>query len=124
MASRRRAAGTAMKRITSKFVLLIATAAILPLVIFGYVAIDSLRNGTEISVREGNGKVAKQVSEQVSMYMRHNTRVLQSVGARNSARSPSSIGRAPRWRPAPSAPPASECRISRAGDPISRTSHR
>lgn len=70
-----------MKRITSKFVLLIATAAILPLVIFGYVSIDSLRNGTEISAREGNGKVAKQVSEQVSMYMRHNTRVLQAVGA-------------------------------------------
>jgi signal transduction histidine kinase len=70
-----------MKRITSKFVLLIATAAVLPLVIFGYVSIDSLRNGTEISVREGNGKVARQVSEQVRMYMRHNTRVLQSVGA-------------------------------------------
>ena len=50
-----------MNRITSKFVLLIATAAILPLVIFGYVSISSLRNGTEISVREGNGKVAKQV---------------------------------------------------------------
>jgi signal transduction histidine kinase len=79
MASRGGRVG-AMNRITSKFVLLIATAAILPLVIFGYVSIDSLRNGTEISVREGNGKVAKQVSEQVSMYMRHNTRVLQSVG--------------------------------------------
>jgi signal transduction histidine kinase len=69
-----------MKRITSRFVLLIALAAVLPLFLFGYVSINSLRNGTEISVREGNGKVAKQVSEQVSMYMRHNTRVLQTIG--------------------------------------------
>ncbi len=69
-----------MKRITSRFVLLIATAAVLPLVIYGYVSIRSLRSGTELSVRDGNLKVAKQVSEQVSMYMQHNTRVLQSVG--------------------------------------------
>ena len=69
-----------MKRITSRFVLLIATAAVLPLIIYGYVSISSLRNGTEASVRDGNLNVAKQVSEQVSMYMQHNTRVLQSVG--------------------------------------------
>ena len=116
VASRRRGqAGIAMRRITSRFVLLIATAAVLPLVIYGYVSINSLRSGTRTSVREGNVKVAKQVAEQVSMYMRHNTRVLQSVGAelgateltpvaagphpqglrprssRSSARSPSSI---------------------------------
>ena len=69
-----------MKRITSRFVLLIATAAVLPLIIYGYVSISSLRNGTEASVRDGNLNVAKQVSEQVRMYMQHNTRVLQSVG--------------------------------------------
>lgn len=70
-----------MRRITSRFVLLIATAAVLPLVIFGYVSINSLRSGTEISVRDGNGKVAEQGSEQVAMYMRQNIRVLQWVGA-------------------------------------------
>ena len=69
-----------MKRITSRFVLLIALAAVLPLFIFGYFSIKSLRNGTETSVREGNGKVAKQVAAQVSMYMRQNTRVLQTIG--------------------------------------------
>jgi signal transduction histidine kinase len=74
------AAGGAMRRITSRFVLLIATAAVLPLVIFGYFSISSLRSGTEISVREGNEKVAKQVSEQVGMYLQHNIRVLKSVG--------------------------------------------
>ena len=74
-----------MKRITSRFVLLIATAAVLPLVVYGFVSIDSLRTGTRTSIREGNLKVAAQVGEQVGMYMRHNTRVLQSVGAQLSA---------------------------------------
>jgi signal transduction histidine kinase len=73
--------GELVRRITSRFVLLIATAAVLPLVVYGYVSVNSLRTGTEASVIDGNLKVAKQVSEQVSMYMQHNTRVLQSVGA-------------------------------------------
>ena len=70
-----------MKRITSRFVLLIATAAVLPLVLYGAISISSLRDGTRTSVLEGNRKVAKQVAEQVTMYMQHNTRVLQSVGS-------------------------------------------
>ena len=69
-----------MRRITSRFVLLIGTAAVLPLVVYGFVSITSLRNGTGTSVREGNRRVAEQVAEQVTMYMQHNTRVLQSVG--------------------------------------------
>jgi len=70
-----------MRRITSRFVLLIATAAVLPLVVYGYVSINSLRTATGTSIRDGNQKVATQAVEQVSMYLRHNTRVLQSVGA-------------------------------------------
>ena len=38
-------------------------------------------DGTYGSVQDGNAKVAKQVAEQVSLYMQQNTRVLQSVGA-------------------------------------------
>jgi hypothetical protein len=72
--------GQALRRITSRFVLLIATAAVLPLVVYGYVSIDSLRTGTRGSVLDGNQKVARQVAEQVSMYMRHNTRVLETIG--------------------------------------------
>ena len=70
-----------MRKITSRFVLLVATAAILPLVLYGLISIRSLRSGTETSVRDGNQKVATQVAEQISMYMQHNTRVLQSVGS-------------------------------------------
>jgi signal transduction histidine kinase len=82
---RRHEAGGPVKRITSRFVLLIATAAVLPLVVYGYVSISSLRSGTEKSVREGNLKVAKQVAEQVGMYMQQNTRVLQSLGTEMGA---------------------------------------
>ncbi|HEX6464128.1 MAG TPA: sensor histidine kinase [Vicinamibacterales bacterium] len=74
-----------MRRITSRFVLLIATAAILPLVVYGLVSMRQLRNGTSSSVQDGNKKVATQVAEQVAMYMQNNTRVLQSVGAELSS---------------------------------------
>jgi signal transduction histidine kinase len=80
-AGRRGEAGRAVKQITSQFVLLSATAAILPLVVYGYVSISSLRDGTRASVLDGNLKVAQQVGEQISLYMRHNTRVLESVGS-------------------------------------------
>jgi signal transduction histidine kinase len=74
-----------MRRITSRFVLLIATAAVLPLVVYGVVSIRSLRNGTYDSVQDGNAKVARQVAEQVSLYMLNNTRTLRSVGVTLSA---------------------------------------
>ena len=70
-----------MKRITSRFVLLIATAAVLPLVVYGFVSIRSLRDGTHLSVQAGNKNVARQVADQLSLYMRHNIRVLQAVGS-------------------------------------------
>jgi signal transduction histidine kinase len=68
-----------VRRITSRFVLLIATAAVLPLVVYGIVSVSSLRSGTDASVRDGNLNVAKQAAEQVGLYMRNNTRILQSV---------------------------------------------
>ncbi len=70
-----------MRRITSRFVLLIATAAVAPLVLYGIVSVSSLRRGTQDSVRLGNSHVATQVAEQVGLYMRNNIRVLQSIGA-------------------------------------------
>jgi signal transduction histidine kinase len=69
-----------MKRITARFVLLIATAAVLPLLLYGVVSINSLRDGTDAEVRQGNIRVAEQVAEQVAMFMQNNTRVLESLG--------------------------------------------
>jgi signal transduction histidine kinase len=70
-----------VRRITSRFVLLVATAAVLPLVLFGVVSVSSLRSGTNESVRAGNLNVAKQAAEQVEDYMQYNTRVLQLLGS-------------------------------------------
>ena len=69
-----------MRRITSRFVMLIATAAVAPLVAYGAVSIYQLRSGTEQSVGDGNQRVARQVSEQIRQYIAHNERVLKSAG--------------------------------------------
>jgi signal transduction histidine kinase len=69
-----------MRRITSRFVMLIATAAIAPLVIYGAVSISRLRSGIEASVKEGNTRVAEQVATQLKLYIDSNARALRSVG--------------------------------------------
>ena len=69
-----------MTRITSRFVLLIASAAIAPLMLYGAVSVAHLSTGTEQSVREGNLRVAEQVGEQIKQYIVHNQRVLRSIG--------------------------------------------
>jgi signal transduction histidine kinase len=76
-----------MNRITSRFVLLIATAAVAPLVVYGGVSVSSLRNGTRESVTDGNLKVAAQVAAEIDLYMRDNIRVLQSLGTELTATS-------------------------------------
>jgi signal transduction histidine kinase len=69
-----------MTRITSRFVLLIASAAVAPLVLYGLVSVSYLRSGTQDSVRDGNKQVAIQVSERIHLYLDHNVRVLRSIG--------------------------------------------
>jgi signal transduction histidine kinase len=68
-----------MKSITSRFVMLIATAAIAPLVTYGFVSMIQLRSGTEQSVTEGNRRVAQQVAGQIQQYISSNERVLRSL---------------------------------------------
>ena len=70
-----------MKKITSRFVMLIATAAIAPLVLYGLVSITRLRDGTRQTVQQGNLNVAKQAADTIGQYVRHNSKVLQSLGA-------------------------------------------
>jgi signal transduction histidine kinase len=66
--------------ITSRFVLFIATAAVLPLVVYGLVSVESLRRGTEQSVSRGNQEVAQQIAKRISQYFDNNVRVLSSIG--------------------------------------------
>jgi signal transduction histidine kinase len=69
-----------MRGITSRFVLLIGTAAVLPLLIYGAISVSSLQQGTEQSVGSGNQALAKQVAEQIQLYFENNVRVLASIG--------------------------------------------
>jgi signal transduction histidine kinase len=69
-----------MRRITTRFVLLIASAAVAPLVLYGFVSILNLRSGTEQSVQKGNLEVARQVAAQIKHYIVHNQRVLKALG--------------------------------------------
>src|SRR5512147_548704 len=69
-----------MRGITGRFVLLIATAAVLPLLIYGAISVTSLQRGTEQSVGFGNQALAKQVAEQIELYFQNNVRVLSSIG--------------------------------------------
>lgn len=74
-------AGPEVKSITSRFVLMIATAAVAPLLIYGYVSVGSLRKGVEQSVLAGNAAVATQTAERIQLYFDFNQRVLRSIAA-------------------------------------------
>jgi signal transduction histidine kinase len=69
-----------MRRITSRFVMLIASAAVAPLVIYGAVSISNLGEGTRDSVNLGNLRVAEQVAQRLQLYVVSNARILRSVG--------------------------------------------
>jgi two-component system, NtrC family, sensor kinase len=68
-----------LRRITSRFALLLAAAGILPLLVYGAVSILSLREATRRSVIAGNENVAKRVAEQIGLYVQTNVDILQSV---------------------------------------------
>jgi signal transduction histidine kinase len=68
-----------MKRITGRFVLLIATAAVLPLLLYGLISVRTLTDGTEQSVSRGNQAVAQQIAAQIKLYFDNSHRVLASI---------------------------------------------
>ena len=68
-----------MRTITTRFVMLVATAAVAPLVFYGAVSVYSLRTGTEQSVIDGNRNVAARAAEQIEQYMGHLVSVLRST---------------------------------------------
>ena len=69
-----------MRRITSRFVMLIGSAAIAPLIVYGAVSIRNLHSGIESSVSSGNLRIAEQVASQLKLYIDTNARILKSVG--------------------------------------------
>jgi signal transduction histidine kinase len=68
-----------MKGITGRFVMLIATAAVGPLLTYGVISMIQLRSGTQESVARGNLGLARQAAEQINQYVENNERVLRSM---------------------------------------------
>jgi signal transduction histidine kinase len=70
-----------MKRISTRFALLMAAAAVLPLLAYGAVSIVSLRTGAQQAVILGNQNVARQVAEQIELYVTGSVRILTALAA-------------------------------------------
>lgn len=68
-------------RLTRRFVLFVALAAVLPLMIYGVVSVSSLWEGTRASVRAGNYNVATRAAEQIALYISDSVNVLRAVGS-------------------------------------------
>jgi signal transduction histidine kinase len=58
-----------------------AAAAVLPLLAYGAVSIFSLRTGAQQAVIVGNLNVARQVAEQIELYVTGSVKILKAVGA-------------------------------------------
>lgn len=69
-----------MKSIRSRFAMLVVTASITPLVLYGIISIASLRRATSESVRAGNLHLAAQAANQISLYLSNNIKVLRAAG--------------------------------------------
>ena len=54
-----------IRRIATRFALLLGIAAVLPLVVYGFISIFSLQRGTRESVINGNQNVAVRAAEEV-----------------------------------------------------------
>ena len=70
-----------MTRISTRFALLLAAAAIVPLLGYGAMSIFSLRTGAQQAVIDGNLNVARQVAEQIELYVTGSVNILKAVAA-------------------------------------------
>jgi signal transduction histidine kinase len=72
---------TRKRHIATRFALLLALAAVLPLIAYGVVSILSLRSGTRQSVVQGNANVAARAVEEIRRYITTNAELLKALAA-------------------------------------------
>src|SRR5206468_8655585 len=70
-----------IRRFAVRFALLLAAAAIVPLVAYGVVSILSLQRGTHESIVAGNLNVATRAAEEIRRYIVLNTEILKALAA-------------------------------------------
>jgi signal transduction histidine kinase len=70
-----------IKHIAVRFALLMALAAVVPLIFYGIVSILSLQRGTRTSIIAGNENVATRAAEEIRRYVTTNAEILKSLAA-------------------------------------------
>ncbi len=70
-----------VRHIATRFALILAFAAALPLAAFGVVSILSLQSGTRASVVDGNRNVATRAAEEIRRYVSANAEILKSLAS-------------------------------------------
>jgi signal transduction histidine kinase len=70
-----------IRRISSRFALILAVAAVLPLVSYGVVSIFSLQSATRESVVDGNLNVATRAAEEIRRYVMSHADILKALAA-------------------------------------------
>jgi len=70
-----------IRHIAARFALLLAAAAVVPLLGYGVVSLMSLQRGTRQTVVEGNLNVASRAAEEIGRYITTNAELLKAVAA-------------------------------------------
>jgi signal transduction histidine kinase len=70
-----------IRHIATRFALLLAIAAVVPLVAFGAISISSLQRGTRESVIQGNQNVSMRAAEEIRRYVVTNAELLKALAA-------------------------------------------
>src|SRR5436190_22788252 len=70
-----------IRRISVRFALLLAAAAVAPLLIYGFISLMSLERGTRQTVIQGNLNVATRAAEEIRRYILTNADLLKALSA-------------------------------------------
>jgi signal transduction histidine kinase len=70
-----------VNRLSTRFAMLLATAAVVPLVVYGLVSVFSARAANKESVIEGNLNVAHGAAERIRLYLTKHTEILKALAA-------------------------------------------
>ena len=70
-----------IRHIATRFALLLASAAVAPLLVYGFVSLLSLQRGTRDSVITGNENVATRAAEEIGRYVTTNAQMLKALAA-------------------------------------------
>jgi signal transduction histidine kinase len=70
-----------VKKISTRFALMMAAAAVVPLLAYGAVSIFSVREGAQRAIKLGNQDIARRVGEQMQQYVIGYIRILHAVAA-------------------------------------------